>query len=1040
MSYLIDKLTSVTVDVFGQMLTPSHEMVLAPLLALAVEKSAGRIRDEYIVWLLGPEWTGIVTSPVEFLSNRAWGAICALASGVSDIFDVRDSNAAGNSQAWIRRSPLMDVPRMLKGGQLNSWAAWQRLSAPESAFHVLRCEHSEDGGAGLELNLSRVECLLLLKTMRPDRLGTALDQFAQDILRLNVKHTSLTSHARDRGGSASPSRMTRTLVPPNTSHGRFELFLQLQCFEPCVPVFILEDKRRSPSFSSTERLGVACPSAFGSGRVLKSLSEATFTGASTTTQSPFVARVLPLASASNLIDGAARRRRRQLHTIALMGPAGGHCRERGWLNTSSGNEQAPASSNRPPFAGGNRGVSSGTVSARSTGNASSAAAATSSSGSLKIALSDAPVQWQKPCMVGWWNSYRSQLNAIGKVLTNAMTVGSWVVLQNVHLNPDLIVLICAMLQIMLELAHSQGRRETTGTTQSGVRQDTAASSGAGILEGVEERASSSTFANSICYIGGWGVLEPRVSDGQKRVLLGGSAALAHSLHEAASSGSKGASMRRHESANENTSHDEPGGDSRRRTLEVPGMRGHATTPTSSSAPARSGAAVGASVEVKSGSESFLRVRSSGVLQSLGAALLPALAAMCRSPYAPGGPGGHGGRKVGVLLEDGRPVTADELGFAVASWLISMVQVSSEVDPSFRVFFVTDMPLAVPVSVFRHSARTFLRGHTGLQEALIDCMYSVVSQDTLDALNDPEWTRVTFAVMFLFCQIVCRGMYGMIGWTGRNDLKLTDLAAALRYFEDVWLYRGSRPGWTYIRGMVGDIMFGGTVEEKFDRRILNVYTSDIIGSQLQSAGHKLPGGFFVPQTSDFSAIVQTIRTMFPTIESGASYGIMPLADIGRDLGRSTVVRELTASVIAGSMNIIKDVTGVLRTVQSDLSAEDASLGLDVGVETREGRALAMSLGDTELGLDQSSIFSSQSGSDVVWADDIVEKDVAATAMQQSAADFTAVAQVGGEQGQGTLPVLSLARHKREIKSLTPCSHPLNLSCSVRCESFWMLYQL
>lgn len=70
---------------------------------------------------------------------------------------------------------------------------------------------------------------------------------------------------------------------------------------------------------------------------------------------------------------------------------------------------------------------------------------------------------------------------------------------------------------------------------------------------------------------------------------------------------------------------------------------------------------------------------------------------------------------------------------------------------------------------------------GLKQAL-SLAFSGMENSHLEAVQEPEWPVLVFAMAFIHSLVVSRTRYGPVGWSMPYDLRRNDLSACLSYLE------------------------------------------------------------------------------------------------------------------------------------------------------------------------------------------------------------------------------------------------------------------
>ena len=114
-------------------------------------------------------------------------------------------------------------------------------------------------------------------------------------------------------------------------------------------------------------------------------------------------------------------------------------------------------------------------------------------------------------------------------------------------------------------------------------------------------------------------------------------------------------------------------------------------------------------------------------------------------------------------------------------------------------------------------------------------YAWVNQDMLDAVTQPQWKSMLYALCFMHTIVQERRKYGKIGWNVPYDFSESDFTISRRllalYLEKAIINGDELMPWGSLKYLIGDAMYGGRVADNYDRRVLQTYMHEYFGDFL-----------------------------------------------------------------------------------------------------------------------------------------------------------------------------------------------------------------
>ncbi|KAL6769277.1 DHC15 [Auxenochlorella protothecoides x Auxenochlorella symbiontica] len=207
-------------------------------------------------------------------------------------------------------------------------------------------------------------------------------------------------------------------------------------------------------------------------------------------------------------------------------------------------------------------------------------------------------------------------------------------------------------------------------------------------------------------------------------------------------------------------------------------------------------------------------------------------------------------------------------------------------PDFRLWLTTSPHPDFPIGLLHAGLRSTNEAPTGLRAGL-KTSYAWVSQDTLDAVNRPDWRQLVYITCFMHAVLQGRRRFGPIGWTIPYAFDQADLAAALHFLQnhmaEVDTKRGQGPNWGTLQYMVAMVQYGGRVSEDADRRLLQTLAEHFYAPAMLARGASLhtgggaPGPYAVPDAPGLEAHQALIQAI-PEAEAPEVYGLNSSAEL------------------------------------------------------------------------------------------------------------------------------------------------------------------
>ena len=189
-------------------------------------------------------------------------------------------------------------------------------------------------------------------------------------------------------------------------------------------------------------------------------------------------------------------------------------------------------------------------------------------------------------------------------------------------------------------------------------------------------------------------------------------------------------------------------------------------------------------------------------------------------------------------------------------------------------------------------------------------YAWVNQDMLDAVTQPQWKSMLYALCFMHTIVQERRKFGPLGFNIPYEFNQSDLSACVTFMQNHLndMETKKRPvDWIVINYMVCMVQYGGRITDDWDRRLVNVYIAqffcdnaiDIPGFPLSS----LPE-YYIPPDGPLGSYKDQIRCM-PLTDLPAAFGQHANADISSMIEDSNEFFVTVSSLMASGAGASDD---------------------------------------------------------------------------------------------------------------------------------------
>jgi len=157
-------------------------------------------------------------------------------------------------------------------------------------------------------------------------------------------------------------------------------------------------------------------------------------------------------------------------------------------------------------------------------------------------------------------------------------------------------------------------------------------------------------------------------------------------------------------------------------------------------------------------------------------------------------------------------------------------------------------------------------------------YAQFSQATLDSCDKSREMRgMLFSLAFFHAVLVARHKFGAPGWSRKYGFNFGDLSICSDVIRN-YLNANDEVPWADVRYIIGEVMYGGHLTDRFDRRVDIAYLSEMMNPECFNGMAIAPGFNCPPCDKDWEFYRDYIETNFPS-EHPSLFGMHSNAEIG-----------------------------------------------------------------------------------------------------------------------------------------------------------------
>ena len=171
----------------------------------------------------------------------------------------------------------------------------------------------------------------------------------------------------------------------------------------------------------------------------------------------------------------------------------------------------------------------------------------------------------------------------------------------------------------------------------------------------------------------------------------------------------------------------------------------------------------------------------------------------------------------------------------------------DIQPGFQLWITTEPHPKFPIGLLQMSIKVTNEAPAGVRAGL-KASYAWVNQDMLDAVTQPQWKSMLYALCFMHTIVQERRKFGPLGFNIPYEFNQSDLSACVTFMQNHLndMETKKRPvDWIVVNYMVCMVQYGGRITDDWDRRLFNTYGKAWLSIACLNPTFEFHPGYIVP---------------------------------------------------------------------------------------------------------------------------------------------------------------------------------------------------
>merc|ERR1711871_220890 len=223
--------------------------------------------------------------------------------------------------------------------------------------------------------------------------------------------------------------------------------------------------------------------------------------------------------------------------------------------------------------------------------------------------------------------------------------------------------------------------------------------------------------------------------------------------------------------------------------------------------------------------------------------------------------------------------------------------SDTVHPKFRLWLSSSPVDSFPIAILQRGIKMTTEPPKGLRANMMT-LFNTIGDEQFTRCSQPStYKKLLFALVWFHSILLERRKFKSLGFNIPYDFNESDFAIChdlVIVFLDEY---PDRVPFDAMKYLIAEANYGGRVTDDFDRRLVNVYISELFCDETVNDEHHLLSelpDYFIPEEGDLKHMKETIRNM-PNSDHPLAFGQHLNADISSQIDDANTLIEVLVSL-------------------------------------------------------------------------------------------------------------------------------------------------